>query len=117
MTETQEQLKVSDTILAICAVNATRRTEGVAEMAGGFTDMLNKSLLGREIAAKGVKVSQNDEGGIELDIYIVAKYGCQIPVVAWDIQENVKNEIQFMTGIRIEAVNIHVQGVKADDEE
>ncbi|MBQ6495571.1 MAG: Asp23/Gls24 family envelope stress response protein [Firmicutes bacterium] len=115
MSNAQEPLKVSDEIIAICAVNATRRTDGVAAMAGGFTDMLNKSLLGREIAAKGVKVSQND-GMIELDIHIIAKYGCQIPVVAWDIQENVKDEIQFMTGLEIEAVNIHVQGVKADDE-
>ena len=33
----------------------------------------------------------------------------------WDIQENVKKEVQFMTGRELEAVNIHVQGVKADD--
>lgn len=114
MTEAQESLKVSDEIIAICAVNATRRTDGVAEMAGGFSDLLNKSLLGRDLAAKGVRVSQVD-GERELDVYIIAEYGCHIPSVAWDIQENVKREIAFMTGNRIQAVNIHVQGVKAND--
>ena len=115
-TDNQKQPKISDSIIAICAVNATRRTDGVAEMAGGFTDMLNESFLGREIAAKGVKVSEND-GEIELDIHIIAKYGCQIPAVAWEIQENVKKEIQFMTGKDVQSVNIHVQGVKLDDQE
>ena len=114
MTDTINELKVSDTVLAICAINATRRTEGVAEMAGGFTDMLGKNLLGRDFVAKGVKVNQVDDE-VELDVYIIAKYGYQIPVVAWDIQENVKKEIEFMTGIDISAVNINVQGVKADD--
>ena len=116
MTDTQqEQVKISDAVIAICAVNATRRTDGAAEMAGGFADMLGKSLLGIDFAAKGVKVSENSEGEMELDIYIIAKFGYQIPVVAWDIQENVKKEVEFMTGRELEAVNIHVQGVKADD--
>jgi len=51
MSDNEKQPKISDDIIAVCAVNATRRTEGVYEMAGGFTDMLNKSLLNREIAA------------------------------------------------------------------
>ena len=60
MTDTQqEQVKISDAVIAICAVNATRRTDGVDEMAGGFADMLGKSLLGIDFAAKGVKVSEN----------------------------------------------------------
>ena len=116
MSDNEKQPKISDDIIAVCAVNATRRTDGVFEMAGGFTDMLNKSLLNREIAAKGVKVSQND-GEFELDIYIIAKYGCQIPAVAWEIQENVKKEIKYMTGVDVQSVNIHVQGVKAYDQE
>jgi len=114
MTESQEHIKVSDEVLAICAVNATRRTDGVAEMAGGFADMINKNLLGREMAARGVKVSEVD-GEIELDVHIIALYGSQIPAVAWEIQENVKKEIAYMTGIRIQAVHIHVQGVKANE--
>ena len=115
MTEAQEQIKVSDEVIAICAVNAARRTDGVAEMAGGLSDILNKNLLGRELAAKGVRVSQVD-GEFELDVYVIVEYGCHIPAVAWDIQESVKKEIESMTGIKIQAVNIHVQGVKANDQ-
>ena len=45
------------------------------------------------------------------------EYRGGIPAVAWDIQENVKREIQSMTGLDVKAVNIHVQGVKVPSEE
>lgn len=37
--------------------------------------------------------------------------------VAWDIQENVKNEVQEMTELKVTAVNIHVEGVEIPAEE
>ena len=41
----------------------------------------------------------------------------KIPEVAWDIQENVKKEVEAMTEAVVKAVNIHVQGVHFTDEE
>ena len=61
--------------------------------------------------SKGIKVSQGDEG-VQIDVYITVRYRAKIPAVAWDIQENVKNEVQSMTGLDVAAVNIHVQGVE-----
>jgi uncharacterized alkaline shock family protein YloU len=48
---------------------------------------------------------------------VIVTYGCKIPQVAWDIQDNVKNEIQSMTNQKLNAVNIHVEGVKRNDQE
>ena len=45
------------------------------------------------------------------------KYHARIPAVAWDIQENVKNEVQSMTGLPVRAVNIHAQGVEIPDKD
>lgn len=41
----------------------------------------------------------------------------KIPAVAWEVQVNVKNEVEQMTGLSVTAVNIHVQGVHLPDEE
>ena len=109
-------MNVSDEVIAVCAVNATLRTRGVAEMEGGIPNALSKNLLGRELLAKGVKVNQTEEG-VETDVFIQVEYRVGIPAVAWDIQENVKREIQSMTGLDVNAVNIHVQGVKVPSEE
>lgn len=108
-------VKISDEVIAICAVNAALKTEGVAELSGGLTNTLSKNFLGKELLSKGVKISQNDDG-VVIDIYVIVKYGVKIPVVAWDIQENVKNEIETMTDRVVNGVNIHVQGVNLSEE-
>lgn len=114
-TDENEIIEVSDEVLAVLAVNATLKTEGVACMAGGIYNTLSRNLLGKELVGKGVKVSQL-EGNVEIDVNINILYGHKIPAVAWDIQENVKKEIKSMTGMKVTAVNIHVQGVENDDQ-
>ena len=109
-------IRISDEVIAVCAVNATLKTEGVAGMSGGIPNALSRNFLGKELLAKGIKVSLTDEG-VEVDVYITVKYHAKIPAVAWDIQENVKKEIQSMTELDVTAVNIHVQGVKIPSED
>ncbi len=104
-------VRISDEVIAVCAVNATLKTEGVANLSGGFSNALSKNILGKELMSKGVKVSQSDDG-VTVDVHIIVKYHTKIPAVAWEIQENVKNEIQSMTDLKVRAVNIHVQGVE-----
>ncbi|MBO4358485.1 MAG: Asp23/Gls24 family envelope stress response protein [Erysipelotrichaceae bacterium] len=119
MAEDNEVLNVSDDVLAVCAINATLKTEGVAEMAGGITNIISKKTRGKELVSKGAKVTRvtKNKDQIEIDLHVIVSYGCKIPQVAWDIQENVKNEIRSMTNMKLNAVNIHVEGVKRDDEE
>ena len=116
MVHGEEKLKISDEVIAVCAVNATLKTDGVASLAGGFSNTLSKNLLGKELMSKGVKVSQSEEG-VQIDVHIIVKYQVKIPAVAWDIQENVKKEVQSMTDLPVAAVNIHVQGVEIPSEE
>lgn len=113
---TDGTIKISDEVIAVCAVNATLKTEGVADLSGGISNALSKNILGKELMAKGVKVSQSDSG-VAIDVHIIVNYHAKIPAVAWDIQENVKNEVQSMTGIPVIAVNIHAEGVKIPSEE
>jgi len=109
-------IKFSDEVIAVCAANATLKTKGVADLAGDFTNLLSKSILGKELLSKGVKVSQTEEGVI-VDVFVIVEYKVNIPSVAWDIQEHVKNEIIEMTELKVKAVNINIQGVQMPEEE
>ncbi len=109
-------IKFSDEVIAVCAANATLKTKGVADLAGDFTNLLSKSILGKELLSKGVKVSQTEEGVI-VDVFVIVEYKVNIPSVAWDIQEHVKNEIIEMTELKVSAVNINIQGVQMPEEE
>ncbi len=105
-------VKIADSVIAVCAINAVMKIDGVAGLTGGITDSITESLLGRESLSKGVKVDQTDQG-IELDIYLIVYYGVKIPEIAWNIQNSVKDEIESITDKKVAKVNIHVQGVTA----
>ena len=109
-------LKISDEVIAVCAVNATLKTEGVADMTGGISNAISRNFLGKELLAKGVKVNQTEDG-VQIDVHITVKYHTKIPAVAWEIQENVKKEVQSMTDLMVKAVNIHVEGVEIPSED
>ena len=86
------------------------KTKGVYGLSGGLTDSLSKNLLGKDPLYKGIKISQGDDG-VVIDISVIVNYGIKIPDVAWDIQENVKKEVEEIIEITVNAVNIHVTGV------
>ncbi len=117
MTEDQlGTLKISDDVIVICAMNATMKIDGVCELSGGITDNITKNILGKEPYTKGIKLSRSDEGLI-LDIYVIVSYEVRIPQLAWEIQAQVKKEIENITDLKVKAVNIHVQGVKFPEED
>lgn len=113
--ERQGNIKISDEVIAVCVLNATLKTQGVFSLYGGLTDSLTRNILGKEPMYKGIKINQNEDG-VVIDVSIVVDYGVKIPAVAWDIQENVKNEVEHMTELPVNAVNIHVMGVHSSDD-
>ncbi len=113
--QNNSNINYSDEVIAVCAANATLRTEGVADLAGGISNLLTKNLLGKELRSKGIRALQTKDGVI-IDVHIIVKYGTKIPGLAWDIQENVRDEIISMTGLNVAAVNINIQGVEIPEE-
>ncbi|MBQ1907555.1 MAG: Asp23/Gls24 family envelope stress response protein [Firmicutes bacterium] len=100
--------------IALCAMEAALATEGVASMAeAAISYDISQLLTG---TSKGIRVAQDREK-IRVDVYLNALYGHKIPQIAWDVQENVKREVEELTGRSVEAVNIHVQGVSFKDTE
>ena len=104
------QVHIADQVIAVCAMNATMKVAGVAELSQNLTGSLQESLLHIESMTKGVKVDQTEEG-IDLDIYVNVKYGVKIPQIAWDIQTAVKAEVESMTDQKVHRIDVHVQGV------
>ncbi len=113
--QSEGSVRISDEVIAVCAANAALKTKGVANLSGGISNALSKNFLGKELTSKGVKVNQTEEG-VEIDVHITVEYNTKIPAVAWEIQENVKNEVQHMTELKVAAVNIHVEGVEIPSE-
>ena len=108
-------IRIANEVVGIIAGLAATEVEGVAGMSGDFAGGIAE-MLGRKNLSKGVEVEVG-ETEAAVDLYLIMEYGVKIPDVAWEIQENVKQAIESMTGLNVVEVNIHVQGVSFEDEE
>ena len=111
-TETNE-IKIANDVVAVIAGVAVSEVSGVAEMAGGFAGGITEVLSGKKNLAKGIKVEVGDKD-TKIDVNIIVEYGVRIPDVAFEIQNRVKKAVESMTGLKVEEVNVHVQGVNTD---
>ena len=105
-------IKIADDVIATIAGKAAMEVSGVYSMAGGFAGGISE-VFGKKNYTKGIKVD-NSEKGLKIDVNIIVEYGARIPDVAYEIQNKVKKSIENMTGLTIEEVNVHVQGVNTD---
>ncbi|GAJ25421.1 alkaline shock protein [Liquorilactobacillus sucicola DSM 21376 = JCM 15457] len=103
------QIEVAPEVIEIIAGIAANQVEGVYSMRGSLANSLNE-LFGRKSRGKGIKLEQDgDKLGVE--IYVFLNYGVSVPKVALEIQEKVKQQLLFMTGLNLETVDVYVQGV------
>ena len=108
-----EGIKISDDVVAVIAGVAVSEVQGVASMAGGFAGGISEVFSGKKNMAKGIKVDVT-ETAAKIDVNIIVEYGSRIPDVAFEIQNRVKKAVENMTGLKVEEVNVHVQGVNTD---
>ncbi len=108
-----EGIEISSDVIAVISGVAVSEVQGVASMAGGFAGGITEVLSGKKNLAKGIKV-EKDEGAVKIDVNIIVEYGSRIPDVAFEIQNRVKKSVENMTGLKVEEVNVHVQGVNTD---
>ncbi len=71
-------------------------------------------LIGQETLHKGIVVRMK-ENHVVIDMYIVVSYGTRIGVVAQNIIDNVRYQVEKLSGVRIQKVNVIVHGVKVID--
>ena len=112
--EENEGIQISNDVIAVIAGVAVSEVQGVSSMAGGFAGGISEVLSGKKNLAKGIKVEKN-ETTIKIDVNIIVEYGTRIPDVAFEIQNRVKTSVETMTGLTVEEVNVHVQGVNTED--
>lgn len=107
----QEEIKISNEVVASIAGKAVSEVSGVYGMAASITEVFK----GKKNLGKGIKVEvENKEA--KIDVNIIVEYGVRIPDIAFEIQKRVKKAVETMTGLVVTAVNIHVQGINTEEE-
>ncbi len=90
---------------------STMECYGVVGMAwknasDGFWELIKGESLSR-----GVKIVwKNDNLNIEL--YIIVEYGTKISVIANNIIQKIKYNVENYTGLKVSSITVNVQGVR-----
>ena len=116
ISQDNNEIKISDDVVAVIAGIAVSEVPGVSGMAGGFAGGITEVLSGKKNLAKGIKVEVGEKE-TKIDVNIIVEYGVRIPDVAFEIQSRVKKAVEAMTGLTVAEVNVHVQGVNTEGKE
>ncbi|NLM11888.1 MAG: Asp23/Gls24 family envelope stress response protein [Clostridiaceae bacterium] len=109
------EIRISSEVVSVIASNAAMEVKGVASLSGGIAGNISQ-VLGRKNPFKGIKVEMAEDRDVNIDLHVVVEYGARIPDVAWKLQERIKQSVESMTGLHVNEINIHVQGVSFDKE-
>lgn len=69
-------------------------------------------LLKKENYARGVVVKNNEDGQIDVDLYIIVSFGVKITETVKEAQKKVKYVLEKSLSQDIHSVNVFVQGVR-----
>lgn len=109
-------LRVSEEVVSAIAYRTILGIPGVFDINGNIIDELT-NMLGSKVKNKrtrGIRVEFDENQMILLDTYLTVEYGVKIPDIAWDIQDKVKKALEENTGMKVKAVNVHIQGINFD---
>lgn len=104
-------ISLADEVVATMAGVATTECYGIVGMAGSLLKDGIAELLGRENLSRGVVVAMEGES-VEIDLYVVVGYGTRISEIARNVTDKVRYVVESATGLKVNGVHIHVQGVK-----
>lgn len=101
----------SEEVIANIVGLSTMECYGVVGMASkNATDGLWELIKGGNLH-KGVKIQyKNNELSVEL--YVVVEYGTKISVIANNIIQKVKYNVENFMGIKVSTITVNVQGVR-----
>ncbi|HNS02558.1 MAG TPA: Asp23/Gls24 family envelope stress response protein [Anaerolineae bacterium] len=107
------RIAVSQAAIASLVAEAVKECYGVVGMSSRRRlDELTGPL--QRGGRKGVEINEG-LGGVVVDIYIVVEYGMRISEVAAGVMRRVHFTLTEGAGIPVQAVNVHVQGLRVSD--
>jgi len=107
----QGTIRISEEVVASIAAIAASDTKGVGGLYSSLTSDI-VSFLSKKNLSKGVRIDWNtEEGSVKIEIGFLALFGHNICDTAKQVQSNVKSSVESMTGLKVEAVNVHVGGI------
>ena len=104
-------ISISDNSIKVVAGCAALDCYGVVDLVSRSLKDSAQELFRKDAFSKGIKINHIDNR-IFIDVYCILKYGVSISAVAESLRRTVKYSVENFTGMLVDAVNVHVVGVR-----
>ncbi|MEE1077890.1 MAG: Asp23/Gls24 family envelope stress response protein [Agathobacter sp.] len=109
------KILIDEGVIATYAGSVAVECFGIVGMAAvNVKDGLVK-LLKRDYLHHGINVVINEDNKITIDFHVIVSYGVSISTVSDNLIDTVKYKVEQFTGMKIEKINIYVEGVRVID--
>ena len=105
-----ESLEVSSEAIAALAAQAAGEVEGATVNAQKNAGILT-SRVKREFVHKGIKVTR-EEDSCRIIVYLKVDYGTNMPLLAEEIRNKVKEYVEGLTEITVEEVVVVIEDIE-----
>ncbi|OEH85970.1 hypothetical protein BHU72_03670 [Desulfuribacillus stibiiarsenatis] len=102
-----------DVIKTIAAI-ASLEIEGIYAISGGIFDGIAQKLSNKHLY-KGIKVEIGSEE-VSISLYLIVEYNHSIPDIYHNLKSNLQQSLEFMTGLKVQEVNVRIDGLKIYDD-
>jgi len=103
------KVNIADDVIGVIGSIAAAEIEGIKALSGSFSEEMME-IVGKKNFNKGVRVEM-DDNVVLIELSVIVDYGTKIHIIAKEVQENVKLAIESMTGFKVSAVNVFVEGI------
>ena len=112
-TTTLGGIHISPAAIASITYHATLQSYGVVglapkNIADGIVTAITRD------PTRGISVNYNGED-IDIEIHIIVEYGTRINSVAESVANTVRYHVEKALGLRVNAINVHVAGLRISD--
>ena len=107
-------IRIHNNVIAVIARLAATKVPGVLDMSSSLVDGI-AGMIGKKSDDRGIRVDVQ-ENTVQIDLNVVLAYGSRIPQVCWQIQNDVREAVEQMTGKTVQEINVIVQSVRMGGE-
>tara|TARA_B100000989_G_scaffold298199_1_gene286520 strand:+ start:1066 stop:1524 length:459 start_codon:yes stop_codon:yes gene_type:complete len=110
------EVKINHSVVASIVRLAALEVEGAYAVGGSFVDGIAE-IFSKKESDRGVRVVEDEAGNYVIEVRVILRFGVELAKTAFQIQENIRQQVAKMTMKNVSKVDVIIDGVKMADSE
>lgn len=108
----QGEVVIDKEVLKKIVAYSAKQNYGVVGMANKESKGDIAELLSFFDSTKGVEIAIDQSENLYITLYIIVQYGVKIQVVADNLIDKIKYDVESQTSLKVKKIQVNVEGVK-----